>query len=211
MQTEVRFFNAIQETHFRARCKCEFIRAGTSLALRLSPMNSPRDSLQPGQTPESKLRRRLSLTGELSLAFLPTVTILLVLALVEAFSKQRLLFASLASSAFLIYLDPEHGTNRIRTLVMSQFLAALIGFFAFSIFGPGYFAAAGAMILTIFLMILLDVVHPPAVATALGFAFRTGQESNLLLFGMAIGIIVLLTLMQKVSLWIIAHSPLARS
>ena len=174
-------------------------------------MDAPRDSLQPGQTRETQLRHRLSLKGELSLAVLPTVTILLVLALVEAFSKHRLLFASLASSAFLIYLDPEHGTNRIRTLVMSQGVAALIGFFSFSIFGPGYFAAAGAMILTIFLMILLDAVHPPAVATALGFAFRTGDESNLFLFGLAIGIVVLLILLQKVSLWMIARSPFARS
>lgn len=49
-------------------------------------------------------KQRIGLKGELLLAAMPTLTVLLVLALVEALSNQRLLFASLASSAFLIYL-----------------------------------------------------------------------------------------------------------
>ena len=44
-------------------------------------------------------------------------------ALVEALSEQRLLFASLASSAFLIYLDPQHA--RTPCAAMSSALAAL--------------------------------------------------------------------------------------
>ncbi|MEC4818085.1 MAG: hypothetical protein SAK29_33165 [Scytonema sp. PMC 1069.18] len=51
-----------------------------------------------------------------------------MLAFVEVLSRQRLLFASLASSAFLIYLDPQHGSNTVRTLVLSQMMAASIGF-----------------------------------------------------------------------------------
>ncbi len=47
------------------------------------------------------VRRRLNLRGEFALALLPTATVLAVLALVEALSRQRLLFASLAASAFL--------------------------------------------------------------------------------------------------------------
>ena len=64
--------------------------------------------------------RRGGVWGELALALLPTLTILLVLAFVEAFSRQRLLFASLASSAFLIYLEPRHRTNSVRTLALAQ-------------------------------------------------------------------------------------------
>ena len=150
-------------------------------------------------------RRRLSLRDELMLALLPTLTILVVLALVETWSKQRLLFASLASSAFLIYLDPQHGTNRVRTLVFSQMLAAFIGFAAFSLFGPGYFAAAGAMLLVITLMIVFDVLHPPAVSTSLAFAFRSGAESNLLLFALAVGLIAVLVLLQRFSSWLLAR------
>ena len=112
------------------------------------------------------------------LALLPTVTILVVLALLEAFSRQRLLFASLASSAFLIYLDPRHEANSVRTLVISQSAAALIGFAALSIFGSGYTAAAAAMVAIIALMIALDAMHPPAVgpvSEALDRSLRGGR------------------------------------
>lgn len=60
-------------------------------------------------------RRHLGIMDELLLVLMPTVTVLLVMALVEALSNQRLLFASPASSAFLIYLDPEHRANSICT------------------------------------------------------------------------------------------------
>ncbi|WP_380283062.1 hypothetical protein [Hymenobacter rubripertinctus] len=50
---------------------------------------------------------------------LPTLTVLVMLWLLELLSNQRRLFASLASSAFLIYLDPAHYTNSTRTLVIS--------------------------------------------------------------------------------------------
>ncbi|MDQ3815136.1 MAG: HPP family protein [Armatimonadota bacterium] len=169
---------------------------------------APRTSLKPVEGANRSLRRHLGIKGELALALLPTVTVLAVLGLVEAFSRQRLLFASLASSAFLIYLDPQHGTNSVRTLVFSQMLAAIIGWATFLLFGPGYLAAAGAMVLVIGLMIVLDVVHPPAVATALSFAFRAGHENNLLLFGMALGLIVVLVALERVSLWLLArYSP----
>ncbi|RYG24101.1 HPP family protein [bacterium] len=150
-------------------------------------------------------RRRGGLWGELGLALLPTLTILLVLAFVEAFSRQRLLFASLASSAFLIYLDPRHRTNSVRTLALSQGLAAVLGFAARETLGTGYAAAAVAMLASIVLMVLLDAVHPPAVSTALGFAFRSGPETNLALFGLALTLVALLALLQRGSLWLLGR------
>jgi hypothetical protein len=58
---------------------------------------------------------------------------------------------------------------------------------------------------TIFLMIVADVVHPPAVSTSLSFAFRAADESNLVLFGLAVGIIVMLVVLQKTVLWLLAR------
>ena len=136
--------------------------------------SAPKRSIDPGSRRSRRLRRRLGLKGEFALALLPTLTVLVVLALVEALSQQRLLFASLASSAFLIYLDPEHGMNEARTLVVSQLLAAAIGAAGYMLLGSGYASAGTAMVLTIALMILLDTVHPPAVATAMSFALRAG-------------------------------------
>jgi hypothetical protein len=53
------------------------------------------------------------------------------------------------------------------------------------------------MVVTIVLMIIFDVVHPPAVATSLSVAFRAKNESNLLLSVMALSIIVGLVLLQR--------------
>lgn len=163
------------------------------------------ESLRPGDRVTRAVRQRLHLKGELALAALPTATVLLVLFMVEMLSEQRLLFASLASSAFLIYLDPEHGTNRIRTLVIAQISAALLGLTTFLLIGPGYSAAAVAMVLTIVLMIVSDAVHPPAVSTALSFSLRAGEESNVALFGLAVAITAALVLMQRMALWMLAR------
>jgi CBS-domain-containing membrane protein len=168
-------------------------------------MEQERESLKPVEGANRSLRRRLDLKGEFVLALLPTATVLVMLSLVEAFSRQRLLFASLASSAFLIYLDPQHGTNSVRTLVISQMTAAVIGFLTHLAFGPGYAAAGSAMVAVIVVMILLDAVHPPAVATSLSFAFRAGDEDNLIVFGLAVMIVALLVVMERVTLWILAR------
>jgi CBS-domain-containing membrane protein len=168
-------------------------------------MSADRTSLEPLQGAARGPRRRLGLRGELLLALVPTVTVLAVLAFVEALSRQRLLFASLAASAFLIYLDPHHGTNAVRTLVTAQLGAAGLGWLAFATLGPGFAAAAAAMVATILLMILGDAVHPPAVATAQSFALRAGDESNLVLFGLAVGVTAALVILERLALWQLAR------
>lgn len=168
-------------------------------------MKKQLESLKPVEGADRSLRKRLTLKGELMLALLPMVTVLSVFALVEVFSNQRLLFASLASSAFLIYLDPQHGTNTVRTLVISQMLAAVLGWAAYLALGPGYLSGGTAMAATILLMIILDAMHPPAVSTALGFAFRAGVESNLVLFGLAVLLVAILVVLQRAAVWLLAR------
>jgi CBS-domain-containing membrane protein len=167
----------------------------------LSDTATPRESLEPSAIALRRARQRLTVRGELALAALPTAMVLAVLALVEALTEQRLLFASLASSAFLIYLDPEHGTNRVRALLVSQLLAAGLGWGAYLVLGAGYGGAALALVLTILAMVLLDVVHPPAVATAMSFAFRAGDASNIALFSLALGITAVLVGLQRAAVW----------
>lgn len=168
-------------------------------------MRHHRSSLEPMQGANRSLRSRLDWKGELVLATVPTAVVLGVLALVEVLSRQRLLFASLAASAFLIYLDPQHGTNTVRTLVISQIMAAAIGCATYWLLGSGYLSGGTAMTLTIVLMILLDVMHPPAVATSLSFALKAGNESNLVLFGLAVGITALLAGLERFVLWLLAY------
>ena len=163
-------------------------------------MSEKTETLKPLDKASESNSERATLKSKIMLALLPTVTILVVLGLLEAFSRQRLLFASLASSAFLIYLDPRHEANSVRTLVISQTAAAVFGFAALAAFGAGYWAAAAAMIATISLMIWTDAMHPPAVSTALTFAFRDATQSSLVLFGIAVGFICLLVVLQRISL-----------
>ena len=164
-----------------------------------------RSGLKSVQSPRRSLRHKLGLKGELALAAAPTVTVLIVMAFVEVLSQQRLLFASLASSAFLIYLDPQHGTNLVRTLVLAQSMAAILGWIIYSLLGNGYFSGGVAMVLTILLMIVFDAVHPPAVSTSLSFALRAGNEKNLVLFCLAVGMTVVLVGLERTALWVLAR------
>ena len=54
-------------------------------------------------------------------------------------------------------------------------------------------------------MIMLDVVHPPAVSTALSFAFQADIENNLVLFSLAVGAVALLVGLERFVLWILAR------
>ena len=164
------------------------------------------ETTRPVADKDETVRRRFGAREELILALLPTTIVLVVFGLVQAWSKQQLLFASLASSAFLIYLDPKHATNSARTLVISQILSALIGLAAFYVFGAGYASAASAMVVAIIAMVTLDAVHPPAVSTALAFGFRANNDNNLVLFTFAVFLIVALVALQRVALWMLARA-----
>lgn len=168
-------------------------------------MTSEQRPLESLQTVRRSLRKRLTLKDEFILALFPTVTVLLVLLFVEAVSRQRVLFASLASSAFLIYLDPEHSTNNIRTLVIAQLAAATLGLIGYLVLGPSYLSGGLAMVGTIVVMIFVDAVHPPAMSTSLIFAFRAGDESNLVLFALAVAMTAVLVILERALLWLLGR------
>ena len=166
---------------------------------------SDKRSIQPSPSSERQGRKRLSLRGELTFASFPTLTILIVLWTVEAFADQRVLFSALASSAFLIYLDPLHGTNTMRALAISHTGGALAGIITGYMIGYGYTASGIAMVLTILLMVIGDVVHPPAIGTSLTFAYRSGAASNFHLFLLALGMVVLLAVLQRVVQYLLSR------
>jgi CBS-domain-containing membrane protein len=150
--------------------------------------------------------RRFDLKTEIFLVIMPTTVVIAVLLLLEVFSRQQLLFSSLASSAFLIYLDPKHPVNHVRTLLISQIAAAVLGYLVYLLAGPGYLSAALSMIITIAAMILCRAMHPPAVSTAMIFAFQFTKVNTLMLFLFAVMLLVILIFLQRVSLWIIKRS-----
>jgi CBS-domain-containing membrane protein len=161
------------------------------------------------RTTESE--RSMSVSDELLLALLPTGIVLAMIALIESSGRHHLLCASLASSAFLIYLDPEHQANAVRTLIISQMTAAGVGWTMWTLLGTGYAATGSSMALAILLMILLDAVHPPAVSTALAFAMHSDENSSVTLFGLAFGITAVLVLLQRVVVWLLARRAVVKT
>jgi CBS-domain-containing membrane protein len=92
---------------------------------------------------------RLSVRQQFGLAIMPTVVVLLVVACLQALRNQPLIFTSLASSAFLVYLDPKHPTNRVRTFLIAQGSAALLGLGSVSLLGTGFLAPGVALVLLV--------------------------------------------------------------
>jgi len=143
------------------------------------------------------VRRRHGVWAELLLAVPPTLIVLGTVFFIEVLRHRQVLFASLASSAFLIYRDPGHRMNTLRVMVSAHVVAVAWGVGAELLFHPGYVAAAVAMVGAIVVLIVLDVVHPPAVSTALGFAFVASQDRVVDLFLLALIMVAVLALMQR--------------
>jgi len=145
--------------------------------------------------------RRGRLPRELALAVLPTLIVLGTTFLVEELRHQRVLFASLASSAFLIYRAPGHPMNGVRVLASAHLVGVALGVGAAALLGTGYLAGATAMVATIVALILLDAVHPPAISTALGFAFFERKDQSAGLFLLALAMLAALVMLQRAAVW----------
>ena len=140
---------------------------------------------------------------EVVLALPPTLTVLGVLLLIEQLTHQRLLFASLAASAFLIYRDPSHPMNCVRLMLTAHLIGVALGAGFAWLLGPGYTAAVLATTAAIALLISFDVVHPPAIATALAFAFAEPEARTLGIFLLALMLLAGLVAIQRMALWIV--------
>ena len=154
---------------------------------------------------KDKPRFRYNLRSELILVALPTFTIMLVLLLVEKFTQQRILFASLASSAFLIYRDPHNQMNSIYSLLISQTGGSVFGLISYFIFGDGLWAASIAMIATILFIVSLNAIHPPAISTAISFGFRAPSSDVFSLFLLALIMVVVLLILEQAIMWTVSR------
>lgn len=144
--------------------------------------------------------RRGGLIGELTLALPPTLVVLGSLFLIEAAQHQRVLFASLASSAFLIYREPLHPMNGVRVMLLAHLVGATVGIGAPTLLGAGYRASAVAMIITI-VVLTSAISSTPAISTALGFAFSDQQRSASGLFVSAVLLVAALVFRQRAAVW----------
>lgn len=67
------------------------------------------------------------------------------------------------------------------------------------------------MTLTILVTLTLRAVHPPAISTALTFAFRPGDTEKWGIFMAALAIVCVLIVLQPVSARLLAHIVRRRS
>lgn len=145
--------------------------------------------------------RRGGLAGEVLLTALPTLIVLGTLFVLHALRHERILFASLASSAFLIYRDPAHPMNSVGTMVGAHLVGVAFGVGSAVLLGAGYVAVAAAMLGTILVLVLANLVHPPAISTALGFAFFATQADAAGVFVLALGLLAALVILQRSATW----------
>nr|VFJ91105.1 MAG: HPP family protein [Candidatus Kentron sp. H]VFJ91957.1 MAG: HPP family protein [Candidatus Kentron sp. H]VFJ98807.1 MAG: HPP family protein [Candidatus Kentron sp. H] len=98
--------------------------------------------------------------------------------------------ASLASSAFLVFVLPGLETAKVRRLLCGHLIASTVGclcyYLMMSAIGHGVAAwytvvvsGSVAVGLSAFLMVIVGAQHPPAAGTALGFAIAVGPFSHL--------------------------------
>ena len=137
--------------------------------------------------------------GYLWQSSLAVVAILAVLLLVDSVAD-AVLAAGLGSSVVIVFLHPTSRSAGLRNLVGGHILGSLAGAAAsLLLFQSGWFpadaelyhwfadaVAAGVLGLVILLMAATDTEHPPAAATALGFALQSLEWPIVFLFGGAV-------------------------
>lgn len=125
------------------------------------------------------------------LALYPLVIAYIIMG-VEMFARQHILFTSLISSIFLIYVRHKDPMNNGLTLIISQVLAAVIGYVSYRIGGENYLTACITVFVVAVALISLNRLHPPAIVTSLIFQFRTHSVSDLELFALLLSLVIVL-------------------
>jgi hypothetical protein len=159
---------------------------------------------------EQQRQRRGWLRGELLLAIPPTVVMLLAVVLLETLRHERILFASLAASAYLIYRDPVHPMNGVRVMVGAHSVAVVTGVSCGAGLRGGHPGdgrdAAGAH----------RVSHCPSPGGIHGARLRLFARpiEAAGLFVVALSMIAVLIVLQRTALWTLrrlqAHTPPAK-
>jgi hypothetical protein len=87
-------------------------------------------------------------------------------------SGGTLFLTSLASSAVLIATGPELRPSHPARVILSHSIAMLCGIVLRGVLPPSPFSIAASVTLALCIILLIDALHPPALANA-GFAFAS--------------------------------------
>ncbi len=92
--------------------------------------------------------------------------VMALLALLQQW-QQLWLVAPFGATAVILFALPESPLGKAKNVIAGHFLAALIGLIFVHVFGLSVWSLAVAVGLSIGLMVLLNITHPPAGATTL--------------------------------------------
>jgi CBS domain-containing membrane protein len=128
-----------------------------------------------------------------------------LIAIIAVVTGTAFVFPSLGSTAFLIFYTPSAPESSPRNTMAGQTLAVVMGYLslivtrtprtgpsgAFEVNWPHVMAAMMSLALTVGLMVLLHVEHPPAAATALLIGLGALQDApQLVLLLVAVALLV---------------------
>lgn len=133
----------------------------------------------------------------LELAIPPTVLTLLATIIVTELAERPVFFGALASSAYLIYQRPNDLRANLRSILLSYFVALLIGVGAGRLLTTGFLAGAVAMSLTIAVLVTLECLHAPALGMALGFGMLDEWDKTDDLFLIAVFTLLALAVIER--------------
>jgi len=112
------------------------------------------------------------------------LTILLVLG-----KTKMVVISSMGATAFIVFAMPKNVSARTRNVLGGHLVGLATGCILYAVALPYLVTYPMAMVITMFLMVALDVEHPPAAGTAL--AVVTNEVSPSVFLTILISILVL--------------------
>ena len=116
-----------------------------------------------------------------------------VLILLSFYTNEPLILGSFGASIFILMATPESPFAQTRALVGGHFVATLIGLMSFNFLGSDLLFLGIALMLTVILMIVLEIPHPPAASNPI-IVYLSFPDWGFILFPTLAGTILLLLL-----------------
>ena len=100
---------------------------------------------------------------------------------------EPLFMASIGASAVIIFAMPKSPAARVQNVIGGHIVSGIVGLSLAILVGSFWYTAAAAVAISIFLMVILDIVHPPGGATALITVTLAAPAWDFLLMPVAVG------------------------
>lgn len=115
---------------------------------------------------------------------------LTVVALIGDLINEKLLIAPFAASSIIVFVFHDSQFSKLKNVVGGYVISAFIGILTYKFLGTSIWAVALGVSCATFLMMICDVMHPPAGAITI-IAVFTEPASKHFLFTVTLGILII--------------------